>query len=471
MNNDKWSEKELEDTLRRMPPVKDKQTKDELFHAVKQRADKEAPQRKASKTWFFPAMASAAALLLVVLMIPSFMNTGMFSSGDGPAPADNGGTDTFDTADNNEPAEENNSPSVQNNEENVENTNTVSPDTDGSESSGPEEEAAENENESENGNESDSVNENEGENENENGNENETENADENGSQSPGSNDVDDSENNRNNDSADSLEEASEEDNYFEANDEEYSVEEEESLIVTSAMLEEDEIYYVIPEAADGMSKEEAVVYALQESDPTSGSYFEALEEAVFNGGSSNEITLHFAEENQLASLSSAEHYFMEEVLQETLALYQVSEVNFEAGEEELLIGQLGESEVDLSTLNRGYYPLSSGEGLVSAGTAGEPMTSGTGDPLNFDETLTQMEEVSGQDWYEPAVPDTVEIEDVRYEGKTAYVFYSAEEDSDESFETFKEAVQLTAKYFTLDTVQLVNEEEKEVTLLPVQLP
>jgi hypothetical protein len=463
LNNDKWSEKELEDTLRRMPPVKDKQTKDELFHAVKQRADKEAPQRKVSKTWFFPAMASAAALLLIVLMIPSFMNTGMFSSSDGPSPADNGETNTFDAADNNEASENNNSFSVQNNEENVENTNTVSPDTDGSESSAPEE-AAENENRNSNNNENENRNNNSSENENRNNISNENEN------QNSGSN-VNESDNNRNNEPADSPEEVPEDDNYFAADDEGYSVEEEESLFVTAAMLEEDEIYYVIPEAADGMSKEEAVVYALQESDPTSGSYFEALEEAEFNGGSSNALTLRFAEENQLASLSSAEYYFMEEVLQETLALYQVSEVNFEAGEEELLVGQSGQSEVDLSTLNRGYYPLSSGEGLVSAGAAGEPMTSGAGDPLSFDETLTQMEEVNGQDWYEPAVPDTVEIEDVRYEGETAYVFYTAEENSEESFETFKEAVQLTAKYFTLDTVQLVNEEEKEVTLLPVQLP
>jgi len=456
LNNDKWSEKELEDTLRRMPPVKDKQTKDELFHAVKQRADKEAPKRKASKTWFFPAMASAAALLLIVLMIPSFMNTGMFSSSDEPAPADNGGTDTFDTAVNNEVSEENNTPSVQNNEENTENTNTVTPDTDGSESTGPEE-TAENEGGNESGNE----------NENESG----IENEDQNENQDPANSDVNESDNNLNNDPADNTEEAPEEDDYFAASDEGYSVEEEGNLFVTAAMLEEEEIYYVIPEPADEMSREEAVVYALQESDPTSGSYFEALEEAVFNGGSANELTLRFAEENQLASLSSAEYYFMEEVLQETLALYQVSEVNFEAGEEELMIGQSGESEVDLSTLNRGYYPLSSGEGLVSAGAAGEPMTSGTGDPLSFDETLTQMEEVSGQDWYEAAVPETVDIEDVRYEGETAYVFYSAEETSEESFETFKEAVQLTAKYFTLDTVQLVNEEEKEVTLLPVQLP
>ncbi|WP_218197418.1 hypothetical protein, partial [Pseudomonas sp. 2995-1] len=64
---------------RKMPPVKDKQSKDDLFEAIqkksKERHETEkivVPKRR--KTWIYPVIATAAAMLLIILILPSFFN-------------------------------------------------------------------------------------------------------------------------------------------------------------------------------------------------------------------------------------------------------------------------------------------------------------------------------------------------------------------------------------------------------------
>ncbi|WP_147804447.1 hypothetical protein [Alkalicoccus halolimnae] len=460
MSKNKWTEKEIEKTLTRMPKVEDRQTKDELFQAVERRRAKGPGPRK--KQWFFPAMASAAAVLLIVLMLPSFMNSGLFMSSDNQAPQNNFGSTALN---NNEAAVEENGEPQQNESEEAA---PDQPDNEGdseadTENNGPQEnnadadaEVADDNNENMNREENDEDNLNQPEN-------NTAENSGSNSSNSENENEADvnvrEAEENET-DENDSQEEEPEQPDY--------AYEEESSVFVTAVVSEEESGQRIIvnPVETDGITNKDLIISAIKESDPTSGGYFQELEDVILNSPGEGDVTLEFSDNQQLASLSSYENMAAEEVLQEILAIYQASEVYFTENDEEIGFGQ-GESSFPISSLNRGYY--AAGENLVSARAVEEPMTNGAGDPLSFGETLEAMAEVEEDSWYESAIPEELSITDVRYEEETAYVYYDYEEVEEAEMDQFKKAVQLTAKYFTLDTVQLVNEEQDEVTILPVR--
>ncbi|UCZ53667.1 hypothetical protein LGQ02_02380 [Bacillus shivajii] len=83
-----WDEKDIEEKLKSMPPVNDERTKDELFNAIQKKMNEEdhKPEVVAKKRrpWIYPTLASAAAIFLILLIIPSFLqNDGQeFSSMD-----------------------------------------------------------------------------------------------------------------------------------------------------------------------------------------------------------------------------------------------------------------------------------------------------------------------------------------------------------------------------------------------------
>ncbi|MBU9710415.1 GerMN domain-containing protein [Evansella tamaricis] len=83
-----WDEEKVEDYLRQLPPVKDKQNKEEIFQAIQTKLkDKQVQQSRKSKkirtkTWFYPAIASIAAVFLILLILPSFLNDQQFSTED-----------------------------------------------------------------------------------------------------------------------------------------------------------------------------------------------------------------------------------------------------------------------------------------------------------------------------------------------------------------------------------------------------
>ncbi|WP_026688749.1 GerMN domain-containing protein [Alteribacter aurantiacus] len=74
----RWDEQDIENTLKDLPPIKDRQSKDDLFAKIEKRAaEQPAPQRAAirqKKPWLYPVMASAAAIFLLVLIVPSFLS-------------------------------------------------------------------------------------------------------------------------------------------------------------------------------------------------------------------------------------------------------------------------------------------------------------------------------------------------------------------------------------------------------------
>ncbi|MFA9556631.1 hypothetical protein ACERII_04885 [Evansella sp. AB-rgal1] len=78
----RWDDKKVEDHLQQLPPIKDRQSKEELFQAIQKKMadrgdlDSKPIKIKRRKTWVYPAIASVAALFLIVLLLPSMLNGG-----------------------------------------------------------------------------------------------------------------------------------------------------------------------------------------------------------------------------------------------------------------------------------------------------------------------------------------------------------------------------------------------------------
>lgn len=394
MSDGKWNDSKIEETLTKLPPVKDKQSKDDLFRAIEKRSKEETPARfspKSKRPWIVPAMATAAAIFLMILIIPPFFN----------------GDQQFSM---NESAEQNNS------------MDTAAVDND------MEEELAETE-----------------------------------------SNMTEESSTLYDGNNADI---ANDEDNVDDKILESTLLNEVVYLAnFYSAGNDRSDNYIVIEKQsiASEMSEEENLLTSLQESDPTSGQYLSDLEKV---SAEENVVTLHFASVGSLESLASNEHQQLNEVFQEILSLYGFEEIAFEAeGEPGIIYGQDGEQEsLPLSSNNRGYYLIDNEQGyfLVSARMAEEEMTDvETGDLLNFAGTVAKMAKPNGtDDWYESAIPDDINISEVSIPGTTAEVYYTIDDvDSlnEEQLQMFFHALKLSAMPFTLNNLQIINEQTGEV--------
>lgn len=70
-----WDEKSIENQLRQLPKIEDKQSKEALFERIQERLQEDQiKERPKKKNWFVPTIAAAAVLFLMVLIIPSFLN-------------------------------------------------------------------------------------------------------------------------------------------------------------------------------------------------------------------------------------------------------------------------------------------------------------------------------------------------------------------------------------------------------------
>ncbi|WP_416148561.1 hypothetical protein ACM26V_20100 [Salipaludibacillus sp. HK11] len=407
MSDQKWNDKEIEKTLTKLPPIKDQQSKDELFRLIESRSKEETPARftpKRKRTWLVPALASAAAIFLIILVIPSFFN------GDTQLSSDNDSADQsemniamFDSENNQESTTEANN----DNNEIIEN---------------------------------DSFNEAE-----------DNENA--------------------------AVEEAQEDGEVDESrttttrqlNNVMYTAE------IHTVEHDEDSTDYTIietKEISEDVSKEEALLTSLQESDPTSGQYLSDLEQVTIAG---EVVVLHFASKNSLQSLTGAEHDALRSVFEELLSLYGFTELGFEGegeGEAGIAYGQMGDNveSLPLDSFNRGYY-LVNEEGapyLISARMTGEEMAnSDSGEPLNFAETVDKMTSPNDNvEWYESAIPRSISISEVRIPGNAAEIYYTmsnGELVDEERMQVFFHALKLTANAFTLDSLHIINEENGDV--------
>lgn len=89
MRRNEWDDKKIEQRLSELPKMKDEQGKEALFKAIQERMGemeqtKEYGRKKASKKrqWFYPTLASACALFLLILIIPTFIGDNEQSIGD-----------------------------------------------------------------------------------------------------------------------------------------------------------------------------------------------------------------------------------------------------------------------------------------------------------------------------------------------------------------------------------------------------
>jgi len=77
MKNSKWSDEQLEQMLSQMPGIKDKRKPQEIYQNITLKMNK-----KKRKMWLVPTLASAAVVLLLFVLAPSFINNMNSSSFD-----------------------------------------------------------------------------------------------------------------------------------------------------------------------------------------------------------------------------------------------------------------------------------------------------------------------------------------------------------------------------------------------------
>ncbi|WNF36952.1 hypothetical protein RJD24_00205 [Bacillaceae bacterium IKA-2] len=72
----KWNQKIIEDQLKKMPKVEDKQDKDVLYARIQEKLQEDQMKSKLQKrkNWFLPSVAIAAVFFLLMLIVPPFLN-------------------------------------------------------------------------------------------------------------------------------------------------------------------------------------------------------------------------------------------------------------------------------------------------------------------------------------------------------------------------------------------------------------
>ena len=76
MSKDKWNEDDIEKRLRDMPVVKDQRTKDEILQRLKEDSrlsESKGPIKKPSKSKWPPIIAAVAAIVLLTIIVPTFI--------------------------------------------------------------------------------------------------------------------------------------------------------------------------------------------------------------------------------------------------------------------------------------------------------------------------------------------------------------------------------------------------------------
>ena len=66
MKKSEWSDKQLEELLRQMPKIKDHRNPRDIYQNL-------SLKRRKKPAWILPAIASAAAVLLIVILIPKIL--------------------------------------------------------------------------------------------------------------------------------------------------------------------------------------------------------------------------------------------------------------------------------------------------------------------------------------------------------------------------------------------------------------
>ncbi|OIJ15114.1 hypothetical protein BKP37_06760 [Anaerobacillus alkalilacustris] len=70
----KWDEKTIENQLKKLPKIEDRQTKEALFEKIQEKIHENEMIQRKKKSWFIPTIATASVVFLLMLLIPPFFN-------------------------------------------------------------------------------------------------------------------------------------------------------------------------------------------------------------------------------------------------------------------------------------------------------------------------------------------------------------------------------------------------------------
>lgn len=239
--------------------------------------------------------------------------------------------------------------------------------------------------------------------------------------------------------------------------------------IVNVQIIDDEQIVTLRLEQFDHtMSEAEQFMQALAESDQTGYKTFqEHLLDVSIEGSTA---TLVFSEDHMLPSLASTESLHLEKTLNQLGTLFDIDELVFYVNDERgISYGQMGEIE----TLPLEHKPYRGYAKLVEAETDSEEpvyvpsyqLNLGLSEESSFEETLMAMTDPSHESrLFATAIPSTISIEAVIVEGDEVQVSYQGE-----ASDAFDQLIQQVAQDYDYTTLNLINETEQTITVLPIE--
>ncbi|WP_096186787.1 hypothetical protein [Evansella halocellulosilytica] len=404
MTKKHWTENEIEDHLNKLPPVKDQQSKDELFELIQKKMNNEQTNnedqslvvKRKKRTWLYPMLASAAAVFLILLILPSFLQEQEPEISTMDAPTDS----SEDRAEEDELATNEDDPDM---EIAIDDGNEAADqvETEGESFSEVEEESLEESEEAAEVNHSI-------------------------GAAIPKVFDVEVGN----------------------------TIEERVALIETTVEMNEE----------TGSTLEEVLVYLLSKNEDLE---LESLQEIEFREEEKT-ADLHFSEDHQLGSLTGYQYHAVANSLKELFGHYGFEEVKFYVdGEPGIMFGPEGERfEFDVDEVNRGYYVYEDADGveyLIRNTMVGEPFENEDGELFTFDQTINHMQNVEETAWYRSFIPEFIEVTDIDVADDRVLLAFSGDEnisnvEEQKSFDLFLRGVLVTAADFDYETLSLYSE-------------
>lgn len=226
-------------------------------------------------------------------------------------------------------------------------------------------------------------------------------------------------------------------------------------------------------------SREERLERSLFESDPSEQDILSMYTELTLDD---SVLTVQFnVSDEQLLSTTSAQNQLFYQSFSGISDLYGVEEVIFldpNGGGEMIVGGSPLDQTMSIQEergLSRGYYTIYDTELeqtlFLPGGLLGEDVTGADGKPLNFEETIKEMETVNEHDLsYSTAIVEGIEIDQVSFDNDVASVHYTMDEENvTESDQiVFANAMQLAALDFHATELELVNETERRIVNYPL---
>ncbi len=233
----------------------------------------------------------------------------------------------------------------------------------------------------------------------------------------------------------------------------------------------QDIMTFAVERAEQELTKEERLKESLIQSDFTNHQSFHELLEVSIDDSTA---TLVFSQNQMFMSLASTEQLLLDEMLYQLTALFGVDTLVFYVEDQRGLdYGQTGRIETMSmeAESNRGYYLLVDEEAqgerehalYVPRYQSDDRMTTES----DFSETIEEMQQLNDQpDKYQPAIPEAVNVIDVKEEEGIVEIRFEAEDSV--NLEDFYNIIELTALDFELETLQLVNELTYEIIAIDI---